>query len=67
MKPPPSKPDKTEESGTEAPRNVAVRVLESRTKIGTAICAAGRLDFPLTQADAEALQALGKVEIIGIF
>lgn len=49
------------------PRNVAVTVLENRTKIGAAIVAAGPCDFPLTKTDAEALQALGKVKITGIF
>lgn len=54
-------------AGTEEPRNVAVTVLENRTKIGRAIVAAGRCDFALTKSEAEALQALGKVRIDGIF
>lgn len=49
------------------PRNVAVYVLENRTQIGKAIVAAGKCDFPLCKSDAEALQALGKVRILGIF
>lgn len=49
------------------PRNVAVTVLENRTKIGNAICAAGRCDFPLTATEAKALEALGKVRVEGIF
>jgi hypothetical protein len=50
----------------EEPRNVIVTVLANRTKIGKAICAAGRCDFPLTATEAKALEALGKVRIDGI-
>lgn len=52
---------------TDEPRNVAVTVLGNRTKIGKAICAAGRCDFPLTASEAKALEALGKVRIEGLF
>lgn len=48
-------------------RNVAVTVLQNRTKIGKAIVAAGRCDFPLTMTEAKALEALGKVRIEGLF
>ena len=49
------------------PRNVAVHVLANRTKIGSAVCAAGPCDFPLTPTEAKALEGLGKVRITGIF
>ena len=52
---------------TPEPRNVAVEVLANRTKIGKAIVAAGPCDFPLTSSEATALEALGKVRIVGIF
>jgi hypothetical protein len=52
---------------TPEPRNVAVTVLENRTSICGAVVAAGRCDFPLTQTEAKALEALGKVTITGIF
>jgi hypothetical protein len=52
---------------TDEPRNVAVTVIENRTAIRGAIVAAGRCDFPLTKTEAEALEALGKVRIDGIF
>jgi hypothetical protein len=52
---------------TAEPRNVAVTVLENRTRIRGAIVAAGPCDFPLSKSEAEALQALGKVRIDGIF
>lgn len=48
-------------------RTIAVTVLENRTKIGNAIVAAGRCDFPLTMSEAKALEALGKVRIDGLF
>ena len=49
------------------PRNIAVTVLEKRTKIGKALCARGPLDFPLTESEAKALEKLGKVKITGLF
>lgn len=61
---------KTEEpkpTETEELRNVAVFVLQTRTKIGNAICAYGPCDFPITKTEAESLAALGKVRIEGIF
>jgi hypothetical protein len=48
-------------------RNVAVQILENGLKIGNAICGIGPCSFPLTASDAKALEALGKVRIIGIF
>jgi hypothetical protein len=54
-------------TANDEPRHVAVIVLQNRTKIGTAICAAGPCDFPLTQTEAEALAGLGLVRITGIF
>jgi predicted outer membrane repeat protein len=67
MKPPKDTAAAAAPDTTGEPRNVAVTVLENRTKIGGAICAAGPCDFPLRKSDAEALQALGKVRIDGIF
>ena len=58
------------EAATQAPeeaRNVAVYALETRLKIGPAIVASGRVDFPLTMTEAKALEALGKVHILGLF
>ena len=49
------------------PRNVAVHALQNRVEIGNAIVAAGRVDFPLTMTEAKALEALGLVQITGIF
>lgn len=51
---------------SDEPRNVAVTVLQNRTKIGNAICAAGRCDFAITASQAKALEQLGKVRIDGI-
>lgn len=51
----------------EEPRNVAVYSLEARLKIGTALCAPGPVDFPLTESEAKALERLGKVRIVGLF
>ena len=48
-------------------RNVAVQILENGLKIGNAICGIGPCSFPLTASDAKALEALGKVRIIGLF
>ena len=48
------------------PRNVVVRALQNRTKIGKAIVAAGRVDFPVTASEAKALKDLGLVEIEGV-
>ena len=61
------KPSTATTAETPEPCNVAVRVLSNRTKIGTAIVAAGPCDFPLTKTDADALAALGLVEITGLF
>ena len=58
------------EPAVEAPpeaRNVAVQILENGLKIGNAICGIGPCSFPLTASDAKALEALGKVRIIGLF
>lgn len=55
------------ESPEAEPRNVAVTVLQNRTKIGRSICAAGPCDFPLTATEAKALQDLGLVRITGLF
>lgn len=52
---------------TDEPRNVAVHVINNRTQIGKAICAAGKCDFPLTATEAKALEALGLVTITGIW
>lgn len=64
-------PDTAADAATDKPAeevaNVAVIALENRTKIGGAIVAAGPVDFPLTMADAKALEALGKVKITGLF
>jgi hypothetical protein len=48
------------------PRNVVVRALKDRTKLGKAIVAAGRVDFRLTQTEATAAAAAGLVEIEGV-
>ena len=48
------------------PRNIAVEILENGLKIGNAICGLGPCTFPLTLPDANTLEALGKVRIIGI-
>lgn len=59
-----------ESAAVEAPpevRNVAVQILENGLKIGHAICGIGPCSFPLTASDARALEALGKVRIIGLF
>ncbi len=52
---------------TAAVANTAVTALKDRTKIGKAIVAAGPVDFPLTAADAKALEDLGLVKITGLF
>lgn len=49
------------------PAIYAVTALENHLKIGSAIVAAGPVDFPLTLTDAKALEALGKVKIEGLF
>ena len=49
------------------PANVAVFVLQNRTQIGKAICAHGKCDFPLTATEAQTLESLGKVRILGTF
>lgn len=49
------------------PANVSVFSLENRLQIGKAIVAYGKVDFPLTETDAKALEALGKVRILGLF
>ena len=49
------------------PRNVAVDVLENRTLIRGMLVAAGRCDFPLTKTEAETLEGLKKVHIVGEF
>ena len=49
------------------PCNVAVIALKNRTKIGKALVAAGPVDFPLTMSDAKALEAMGLVQITGLF
>jgi len=58
-------------TGTETPSaqvaNTAVIALKDRTKIGKALVAAGPVDFPLTAADAKALEELGLVKIAGLF
>lgn len=51
----------------EEPRIYAVECLQNRTKIGKAIVAAGRVDFPLTKSEAVALQDAGLVKIVGTF
>ena len=56
----------TTEAPTPEPRNVLVEVLENRTHINGAIVAAGLCDFPLTASEAKALEALGKVRIVGL-
>lgn len=48
------------------PRNVVVRALKDRTLIGKAIVAAGRVDFLLTQSEADALVKAGLAEIEGV-
>jgi len=48
-------------------RNIAVEVIVPGTKIGRAICGKGPCSIPLTPSEAEALEALGKVRIRGIF
>ena len=55
------------EATTREVANTAVTALKNRTKIGKAIVAAGPVDFPLTAADAKALQDLGLVTITGLF
>jgi hypothetical protein len=60
----------TESTAVEAApevRNVAVQILENGLKIGNAVCGIGPCSFPLTASDAKALEALGKVRIIGLF
>lgn len=47
--------------------NVAVDVLKAGTKIGKAICGEGRCSFALTKSEAQALEELGLVRIVGIF
>lgn len=47
--------------------NIAVRVLKPGTKIGKAICGKGPCSIPLTASQAQALEDLGKVKIIGVF
>lgn len=49
------------------PRNVSVYVLENRTTLCGAVVAAGKCDFPITATEAKALEALGKVKILGLF
>lgn len=61
-----SKPKATEPAAPE-PKNVRVQVLQNRTQIGKAICAAGPCDVRLTLSDAKALEALGLVRVLGIF
>lgn len=54
---------KTATQSTGAP--VLVQVIQNRTQIGKAICAAGKkLHLPLDQA--KTLEGLGKVRILGI-
>lgn len=59
--------DTTTDSVTPEPCNVAVDILENRTKVRNAICAAGACEFPLTKTEADSLVALGKARITGIF
>ena len=56
-----------ETTPADEPRNVAIRALKDRTKIGKAIVAAGRVDFPVTLSEAKALKEMGLVEIEGLF
>jgi hypothetical protein len=48
------------------PRNVIVSALKNHTKLGKAIVAAGRVDFPLTKSEADAAVAAGLVTIVGV-
>jgi hypothetical protein len=66
---PPAEPATVEAAVEAAPeaRNVAVQILENGLKIGNAICGIGPCSFPLTASDAKALEALGKVRIVGLF
>lgn len=67
-KPSPTKPTEAAKADpTQEPRNVAVTILENRTSVRGAIVEAGKCDFPLTKSEADALVALGKATIIGIF
>lgn len=61
-----TKPAAAAASSPDEPRNVVVTVLENRTLIRGAICAAGRCSFGLTLTEAKALEALGKVRIDGL-
>lgn len=47
--------------------NVAVEALRNGIKIRGAIVARGRVDFPVTAAQAKELEALGLVKILGIW
>jgi hypothetical protein len=48
------------------PRNVIVSALKNRTLLGKALVAAGRVDFRLTQSEADAAVKAGLVTIDGI-
>lgn len=48
-------------------RNIAVEALRNRVEIRGAVVAAGRVDFPLTETEAQKLESLGLVRVIGLF
>jgi hypothetical protein len=56
----------TESTAAEEPRNVVIFALENRLKVGKAIVAYGRVDFPVTKSQADALVSLGKARIEGV-
>ena len=51
----------------DATANVAVESLVNGLKIGKAIVARGRVDFPVTEETAKQLESLGKVRIVGLW
>lgn len=58
--------DAAPETPAAEPRNVVVSALANRTLLGTALVAAGRVDFCLTQSEADAAVKAGLVKIDGI-
>ena len=50
---------------TEEPANIIVETTQRRVKVGKAICS-GRVPFPITKSQADALIELGLVKIIGV-
>lgn len=55
-----------ENPAAEEPCNVVIYALVNRLKVGAAIVAYGRVDFPVTKNQADALVALGKARIEGV-